>query len=73
MATQNLVWIKLEDSNIPQFTIANITNYFITRISYDGKPANDLGYDWYRFERGLDFLKCTLEFVQPDELILGAE
>ena len=41
MATQELEWTKLEDSNIPQFTIANITNYFITRIASDGKPAND--------------------------------
>ena len=26
---------------MPPFTIANITNYFISRIACDGKPAND--------------------------------
>ena len=39
MATQE--WVKIEDSKVPQFTIANITNYFITRVTSDGKPAND--------------------------------
>ena len=34
-------WLKIEDSDIPQFTIANITNYFINRVTTDGKPAND--------------------------------
>ena len=39
MATQE--WVKIEDSSIPLFTIANITNYFITPVTSDGKPAND--------------------------------
>lgn len=38
MTTQ---WTKIEDASIPNFTIANITNYFITRVASDGKPAND--------------------------------
>ena len=44
MSTHQGQWIKLEDSCtcIPTFTIANLTNYFITRIASDGKPANDL-------------------------------
>ena len=41
MATNTDEWCKIEDSNIPAFTIANITNYFIKRVSVDGKPAND--------------------------------
>ena len=39
MASQH--WTKLEDSDIPTFTIASMTNYFVTRIVSDGKPAND--------------------------------
>ena len=34
-------WLKTDDSDIPQFTIANITNYFINRVTTDEKPAND--------------------------------
>ena len=36
-----LEWVKIEDSSLPQFTIANITNYFVSRVTVDGKPAND--------------------------------
>ena len=41
MATNTVEWCSIEDSDIPAFTIANITNYFIKRVSVDGKPAND--------------------------------
>ena len=29
------------EMHIPTFMIANLTNYFITRIPSNGKPAND--------------------------------
>ena len=38
MATNTVEWCS---SDIPAFTIANITNYFMKRVSVDGKPAND--------------------------------
>ena len=43
MSTQQGQSTKLEDSCtcMPIFTIANLTNYFVTRITSDGKPAND--------------------------------
>ena len=44
MSTQQGQSTKLEDSCtcMPIFTVANLTNYFVTRIACDGKPANDL-------------------------------
>ena len=39
MNTQD--WAKIEESSFPQFTIANMTNYFIGRVAIDGKPAMD--------------------------------
>ena len=43
MSTQLDQWTKLEDSCtcIPPFTVANITDYFVTRVASDGKTAND--------------------------------
>ena len=34
---QNSTYIQI----LPEFTIGNITKYFITRITSDGKSAND--------------------------------
>ena len=37
-----LDWVKIEDSSLPQFMIANIINYFVSRVTVDGKPTNDV-------------------------------
>lgn len=35
-------WQKLGSVKLPEFTIGNITQYFITRITeYDSKPSSD--------------------------------
>lgn len=40
--TAAMSWQKLQSVKLPEFTIGNITHYFIKRITeYDGKPSND--------------------------------
>lgn len=40
-ATQNMEWIKLEETTIPNFYMDHMTTYFITRLADDGRPMND--------------------------------
>ena len=34
-------WVKLESAELPPFTIGNITTYFVSRLTSDGKKAKD--------------------------------